>query len=260
MALIIERGILGSKAIKRVATLTGANEYEVMGRIASLWEASQHASKELATVDQIGFWLGLTKPEEIETWILALADDLAAFIVTAKSGQYKIRGNAKHIEKTQAITERNRRIALKRVKNSTPSGYQLDTSSTPSGHPKPSLPSQAVSREHIEACKETWKQTLKAFQVKRNPSAEEETQITRSIQSQGFEYTNLTLLGARFETKTENYDPKKNVSITRVLFGRNKQGIPFHEKLSNLGAQNSEQTREVFNPDTGTYETEGRVQ
>lgn len=266
MAVIIERGIIDSKAIKRVAQLTKRNEYEVVGRIVSLWEASQAASKEHGTADQIGFWLGLTNPEEIEDWILALADELAAFIVPATKGQFKIRGNAKHIEKTQAITERNRRIALKRVKNSTPDGDQMESISNPSRYPKPSCtkPSQAVSgstvtKEEIEAGKEVWRETLKAFQVRKNLSPQDESQIARAIGEYGLEYTKLALLGARFEPKTENYDPRKYVSITRVLFGRNKQGIPHHEKLSNLGAQNSEHERQVWNPETGSYESEGRA-
>lgn len=64
----------------------------------------------------------------------------------------------------------------------------------------------------------------------------EELEITRALQSQGFEIVELALFGARHEEKTQSFDPGKHVSIRRVL-GKDAQGQSRIDKFANLGAQ-----------------------
>jgi hypothetical protein len=90
---------------------------------------------------------------------------------------------------------------------------------------------------HLPKLQETWLQTKSALGSDSKITAHEQEQICRAIRAYGPEYTDAVLFGARFESATENWDPRKNISIHRVLFGKNKQGTPFHEKLSNLSAQ-----------------------
>ena len=96
----------------------------------------------------------------------------------------------------------------------------------------------ALGPEEIRGCIEAWGQTLRRYEIQKDPKYDE-VAICRLIQRHGTEKTKLALLGAGFEAKSEKYDPKKHCRITRL----DKPDI--FELLVNLGAQNRPQERET---------------
>lgn len=90
----------------------------------------------------------------------------------------------------------------------------------------------------IQGCIEAWGGTLKRYGIQKDPRFDE-TQILRLVQRHGVEKARLALLGAGFESKSEQYDPAKHCRITRL----DKPDI--FEKLVNLGAQQKSATRET---------------
>lgn len=92
--------------------------------------------------------------------------------------------------------------------------------------------------EQIASLRETWKETLKHFGIERGISIVEESLMGRFLQLCGFETVDLALRGARFEAKTERFDPANHVSIGRVL----QRGRI--DKFANLGAQKPKTERE----------------
>ena len=119
MALVIEKGVVGSSAVKRVAYLMGVDEWSVLGRLTALWEASQELDKCVASGDEIGFWVGAKSREESAQWAAALADPLAGFMRAREDGTFEIRGNKKHIEKVRAVKDANRERVMKRWRKGT---------------------------------------------------------------------------------------------------------------------------------------------
>jgi len=82
----------------------------------------------------------------------------------------------------------------------------------------------------IEICFEEWGTTLKHFGILKDPRLDELT-IARLIERYGCDQTLLALRGARFEPKSEKYDPAKYCSITRVAKPEK------FSRFVNLGAQ-----------------------
>jgi len=119
VALVIEKGVVGSSAVKRVAYLMGVDEWSVLGRLTALWEASQELDKCVASGDEIGFWVGAKSREESAQWAAALADPLAGFMRAREDGTFEIRGNKKHIEKVRAVKDANRERVMKRWRKGT---------------------------------------------------------------------------------------------------------------------------------------------
>lgn len=252
MALVIESGIMGGKAIKRVSFLTGLSKHEVFGRLCELWEESQKLGVETASVDEIGFWLGGETYDECEKLVQAFSDPMARWLIQLENGQYKISGNAKHNEKRKALKDRNSRIALNRVNNSgrghqvvttsSPSGDHLVTTTPPSGDhvvtlnqavlnctklnqaelnqaKPPSELGKTTSTRQVELlnCIQTWQQTLRHFKIQRNVDEHEEILIAKAIAFWGAKSVELALIGKRYEEKFDGYDPGKHVSLPNVL-------------------------------------------
>lgn len=90
---------------------------------------------------------------------------------------------------------------------------------------------QGVFREHIVLLKQTWQETMRHYGIERGISVVEESMMARWLGLTGFETVNLALKGARYEAKTDKFDPSKHLSITRVL---DRARI---DKFANLGAQ-----------------------
>lgn len=77
---------------------------------------------------------------------------------------------------------------------------------------------------------EEWRTTLESFGIKKDP-AFDEVAILRLIHRHGEVATLAALRGARLEAKTENYDPAKHCSISRV------SRPEVFDKFVNLGSQ-----------------------
>lgn len=92
------------------------------------------------------------------------------------------------------------------------------------------------------------RQTFEAFGIRKDPKLDEAS-VARLVQRYGFEKAQAAIIGARFEGKTDRFDPKTGFSVTRLLA---KPEI--FDKCVNLGFQNSKVSREVYNPETGKYE------
>lgn len=90
--------------------------------------------------------------------------------------------------------------------------------------------------EGIEKCVQTWQATLAHFGIARNVSAWERTQIGRAAQNYGSEMVELALFGARFEKKTENFDPKDYVSLSRII-EKDREGRLKIDMYANAGAR-----------------------
>ena len=93
---------------------------------------------------------------------------------------------------------------------------------------------------------ETWQSTLHRFGIGIvNMSLGEEVQLARLIKMHGLSDTKLALLGAGFESGSEQFRPSEHVSIRRVSDQKN------FEKFLNLGRQQksrAENFNAVFTP------------
>jgi hypothetical protein len=100
--------------------------------------------------------------------------------------------------------------------------------------PKDRLPRESkITKEFTEQItqlKAIWLETIQSFNssVKTLP-LQTDIELGRLVQINGYEQTRLALLGARFEERTENFDPSKNLNIRRFF----KQNI--FEKFVILG-------------------------
>lgn len=117
------------------------------------------------------------------------------------------------------------------------------------GETKPSL-----TQAPLEALFSTWLGTLKHFKIERSLSESEKLEIARATQRHGTEITDLALYGARYEAKTDNFDPRQHVSIQRVL-KPDRNGVSRLDKFANLGAANQSVNKpeRVWDPKTKTY-------
>lgn len=94
------------------------------------------------------------------------------------------------------------------------------------------------TKEDLDQCTQVWDQTLSRMGI--NKSAKlDQVEIARILVRNGLEKTKLALLGAGFESASENYDPKNHVSIRRL------HKPDMLEKFINLGAQNKPVESEV---------------
>lgn len=89
-----------------------------------------------------------------------------------------------------------------------------------------------LTPQGVGECLSVWAETLTHFGIARD-TKRDEVQIARLIQAHGIEATKAALRGARFEAKTDSFDPKRHVSIFRVSKPAN------FDKFVNLGAQTS---------------------
>lgn len=108
---------------------------------------------------------------------------------------------------------------------------RTDETNETDGHSRAPAPvTQGVQRplkEAIEDCVLAWKQTLEKFGHKRPVAEDERQMIGRYIQRKGAENVRLALIGARYEPKTETFDPKKYVSLDRIFLKRKDGKDPF---------------------------------
>lgn len=102
---------------------------------------------------------------------------------------------------------------------------------------------EEVSKIDLDSCIEEWGKTLFYHKIQKDPKFDE-LNIARLIQSHGVEKTYLALLGARFEEKSQDYDPSKHVNILRLFTPK------VFETFVNLGAQHKPTTREYYEADT----------
>lgn len=93
-----------------------------------------------------------------------------------------------------------------------------------------------IAAASIDSCKRTWIETLTFFGVPRTLMATEELEIGRAILKYGAENVQLALAGARFEPKTEGFDPKKYISIGRILT-RDKDGKERIDRFISYGIE-----------------------
>lgn len=113
VATVIEPGVIGSDAVRRVTELTGLDEDAVLGKLLRLWTGSQSVGKAKADWSEVAFWLGAKTPEQSEGWVMAFADPLAGFLKVEKNGEISIAGNARHIKK-QKIIKKVRTLAARK--------------------------------------------------------------------------------------------------------------------------------------------------
>lgn len=85
-------------------------------------------------------------------------------------------------------------------------------------------------------CVATWEGTLRHFGINRTVSDWENTQIIRAALKYGEDMVELALFGARFEKKTEKFDPKDYLSLARIL-EKDRQGVARIDLYANAGAR-----------------------
>jgi len=73
-----------------------------------------------------------------------------------------------------------------------------------------------LARESLKPCIEEWRKTLIHFSKTRDPNLDE-LEILRAVGRYGVERVCRALAGARFEPRTEKFDPSKYVRIKRYL-------------------------------------------
>lgn len=94
--------------------------------------------------------------------------------------------------------------------------------------------------EDLKACLAVWGETLRIFGVERSINERDEIQILRSIKEvKDAEFVKMALFGARFESATDGFDPRKHIMLKRYL---HPDKI---EKFANLGYQEEKKQREA---------------
>lgn len=94
-------------------------------------------------------------------------------------------------------------------------------------------------KKEYEECEKAWKETLIKFGVDRPILPFEKVTIARMIKQYDWKSVLYALTGARFEEKTQSFDPAKYVSLTRV-----SQPHLF-ERFINLAAQRKKKPQEI---------------
>lgn len=94
------------------------------------------------------------------------------------------------------------------------------------------------SRDELKKLIEIWQGTLSRLGIQRDANTDEVV-IARLLVNQSYDDVALALLGAGFEAGSDNYDPKANVAITRLL------KTTIFDKFKNLGAQHQPKSTEV---------------
>ena len=118
---------------------------------------------------------------------------------------------------------------------------------------KPAQKSE-LAQAPLEALFKTWQATLRHFKIERSLSEQEKLEIARAAQRHGAEIVDLALQGARYEAKSDGFDPSQHVSIQRVL-KPDRNGMSKLDKFANLGSanQSANKPERVWDPKTKTY-------
>ncbi len=74
-----------------------------------------------------------------------------------------------------------------------------------------------TAQEGYEECEKAWQATLLKFGIDRPVLGFEKMRIAQLIKQYDWRSTCYALTGARFEAKTQSFDPSKYVSLTRVF-------------------------------------------
>lgn len=98
---------------------------------------------------------------------------------------------------------------------------------------------QAPLSDLVNICKETWAQTLKHFGIDRPLTLYDESTIARAVIKFGGETVDRALYGARFEPKTDKFNPKDYLGLSRI-FSPDKFGNYKIDKFVNLAASRSD--------------------
>lgn len=245
-----------------------------------LWHDSQELEQLTCTGDDVQDWLDLDDDEAIVDALVEAGFLGPAIPQQHGSPRYEIRGNEKHIEnlrsKREAARENGKhggrpkdpqiKLPLPRGDNNqkrTDVGYSdKPTSETQPNQPDnhSSLQFSAVQfsarerenahapeelRSGLEQCKKAWVATLQRLGVPRTSVlASEEIEIVRACQRLGDpKIVALALFGAGYEPADERFDPRKQVSIARVLT-KDKQGRERIDRFVNFGVKAQEQERQ----------------
>lgn len=76
-------------------------------------------------------------------------------------------------------------------------------------------------RSDIEHCSEVFRETLRHFKQGRTLTPSESHRIGQAIQANSAKAVELALIGARYETKSEKFNPEDWVDLTRYLSPKN---------------------------------------
>lgn len=90
----------------------------------------------------------------------------------------------------------------------------------------------------IKQCCEKWGETLEKMGQRRPVLPHENMKIAQLVKQYGFKPTLYALYGYRFEMETPSFDPRKNVSISRLC-----ESEKLFEKCLGLGAAEMEKQR-----------------
>jgi hypothetical protein len=244
---IEERFFAEHRRLERFAKLMGWHRQRAQGCLLDLWHDSQEAMKSKGSAEEIAFWSRLDDLAETSKLVTSLSDRLVRFIRKAGPDLYEISGNSIQIKNLIGAVRRSKqggrafREKMKRLKEqqspkddaSLEAGLQpgLNDSSpaqgsavqTSAGQPNTTQGSAPAKRptvtdEAVAICEDEWLRTLTVLGCPRgNALPHEHELIGRAIQMWGARAVEAAIVGARFEPKSTEFDPRKNVSLERVL-------------------------------------------
>lgn len=100
--------------------------------------------------------------------------------------------------------------------------------------------SKLIPEKDYEFCEKQWKTTLEFFGITRPVLSFEKMKIARLIKQYDSVSVAYALAGARFETKTKDFDPGKHVGLYRL------DNPQIFEKFLNLASQAMEKQRKTM--------------
>lgn len=277
---IEERAAVGAK---KLARLVGCSRSEAIGHLYWLWHDSQELEQDHCTEDDVQDWLDIrdeTQRSKIVSGLVQASFLVRRGPDPSGVEQFKIRGNLKHIENLSAKREAARengksggRPKESQIKLPLPRQDNNQKQADVGSETKPTSPTQpnqpdnhsslqfsalqgsarergsALTSEEIksgkERCAKIWIETLRKLKAPRETLLPtEETEIVRAIHRFGdAEIVALALFGARHEPGDERFDPKKHISIARVLT-KDNEGRERVDRFVNFAVAEIERERE----------------
>ena len=216
-----------SKA-RRIAPKVGMTYLNLLGRLANLWHESQNAEVIEADIEDLCLWLELEKAAVQDLIPVLISNEI---LVQTNPSEFEIVGNSKHIgnlkkcrRAAKAGGEKSGSVRLKRPLEL--NTVQYNTKQSIAVQYKPPKPPEGA----VGQAAKIWLGTLESFGVDRKHLGNgEDIALLRAIQAHGPDEVALALEGARYEPKTETYDPADRPRLERIL------GLKMFTTFADLG-------------------------
>jgi len=101
---IIQQEFFGSPEQEEIGEAMGWSEFEVIGRMAYLWNGSQRRKLSVVSAKQIGTWCKITDVEERTKLIEVLCSEAVGLLKRRRLDSFEVVGNKKQVKKLKQLS------------------------------------------------------------------------------------------------------------------------------------------------------------